>query len=184
MCLHFKYFGLIAFILLGTRAFGQEMPGKFESLLDSMDLLFVLPTEGKLKTEKLDSNIFFNHQIKLKDRRNEYEVFIMLEPEDSDDDIIRIPHFTFMRLTSNIATNDPDKDIMVVTWDDRKLKTRKADWGAESYVQIKESISSFPNAKIISFYKDEVGMVTILYCFDNPYELPGLLYFNEPDTMQ
>ena len=179
-----KYLILLFSILFGINVWGQDLSKDFETLLDSMDLVLVLPTEGKLKTEKLESNIFFNHQLKLKDRQNEYEVFIMLDHEDSADDIIRIPHFTFMRLTSNIATNDPDKDIMVVTWDDRKLDKRKADWGAESYVQIKESISSYPNAKIISFYKDDVGMVTILYCFDNPYELPELLYFNEPDTIQ
>jgi hypothetical protein len=178
--IHNIFIQLLSLLIFSGGLFGQELPSSFEQKLDLMNLVLELPAEGKLINARAIDNIFFDYQLKLKDKKRQLELFIILNEESSADDIIQFPHITFMRLVSNIATNSQENEIMVVTWDDKKLEKRNADWGSEAYVTIRKSLSNFPNAKLISFYKESRGLVTILYCFDNPFILPDLLSF-EPD---
>ena len=147
-----------------------------------MGLEYFEPVEQKFKYREGDSNRFFTYDLKLVDKKSEQEIFLILRNEKDEKDIVQYPHIEFTMLVANLATNDQEKDIMVVTHDTPKLVIRNAIWGSEAYFTIRKEISRYPNAKLVSFYREGLGMVSILYCFDNPDLLPLLFSFQSKDS--
>ena len=157
----------------------SELPPNVAYKVDYMGLDYFHPLEQKFKFKKGERNRYFSYDMKMIDRKLKQEIFVILTPERTEDDIVKYPHIEFTRLLAGLATNEQDVDIMVVTHDTRKLNHSNADWGSESYFTIKEQISRYPHAKLFSFYKEGKGLVSILYCFNNPDYLPKLFAFQE-----
>lgn len=107
------------------------------------------------------------------------EVLIDFHPPNESSFTTLHPHLEFNRLLGNLIPNDDDQEVLVVGWREQKLLEKNADWGAEAYIKPREEISSYPFAKLVSFFKEDKGMVVILYCFNKPDSVPDLLSFQK-----
>lgn len=145
--------------------------------LEKMAMDFYKPTENQAKFTKPRKNEFFHYDTKIKFKSNEMEVLIAFHPANEGPLTTHHPHLEFNRLLGNLVPNDDDQEVLVVGWREDKLTERNADWGAEAYMKARKEITNFPFAKLISFFKEDQGMIVMLYCFDKPDSLPNLLTF-------
>jgi hypothetical protein len=171
---------MFSFLLSTVLPSQSNFSPDIKSKLEKMELDFYEPIEQKFKTRKSGKNRFFKFDLHLIDKKSEQEIYVILRDENGEDDIVQFPHIEFTRLLANLATNDQEEDIMVVTYDTKKLLARNSDWGSEAYFKTRKEISDYPYAKLVSFYKEGYGLVSIMYCFDDPDLLPFLLAFKTP----
>jgi hypothetical protein len=172
---------LIIFVLLGSSTYAQKSQGLklIEEDLDKMGLNFYTPVENTFKFSKLRLSEFYEYDSRIRAKSGEMEILIALHPDGEEMSTSRHPHIEFQRLLGNLTPNDDEQQVLVVGWREQKLVDRNADWGAEAYFRPRKAITSFPNAKLIAFFKEGHGMVVMLYCFDKPDSVPKLLDFKE-----
>lgn len=150
-----------------------------EDELDRMGLDFYMPVEHSFKFKKLRNSEFYKYDSRIKARSNEMEILIALHPDGEDLSTSMHPHIEFNRLLGNLTPNDFDQEVLVIGWRKPKLIDRHADWGAEAYFRPRKSVTKFPHAKLVAFFKEGKGMVIMLYCFDKPDLVPHLLDFKK-----
>lgn len=153
-------------------------------LFDSLGLDLIVPIEDAYTFEKAIRNDFFPYDYRMKARSGQAEVLISIKSAKSHDVSNSYPHIAFQRYLPNLSPNDDDQEIMVLSWGDRELLERNADWGAEAYLVARKEITSFKKTKFIGFYKEHVGMVFMAYCFNNPDELPLLVRFTDENALK
>jgi len=156
-----------------------------EEELEAMNLDFFTPTENKTKFLKPGKNKFFKYDTRIKVKSNEMEVLVAFHHDTITSPIATFyPHLEFNRLLNNVVPNDDDQEVLVIGWRDPKLRDKNADWGAEAYIRPRKEVSTYPYAKMISFYREGEGMVVMLYCFRNPQNVPELISFREQEVEQ
>ncbi|WP_235297328.1 hypothetical protein [Portibacter marinus] len=159
---------------------GDDELEVIEPYLDSMELDFLMPVENELKFQKPRDNEFFEYDTRIKVKANEMEVLVVFHSDTLSKPFPTFfPHLEFNRLLGNIVPNDDDQDVLVIGWRDQKLKDKNVDWGAEAYIRPRKEITNFPFAKLIAFYREDQGMVVMLYCFRKPDNVPELIRFKE-----
>lgn len=170
-------------LLLSSLSFAQSNSkvNLLDPFLDQMDLQFYMPTENAFQFSKIRDNDFFKYDSKIKAKSKEMEVLIALHPDGERPFTSNFPHLEFNRLLANMTPNDNEQEVLVIGWREPKLLTRNADWGAEAYFTPRKQITDFPFAKLIAFFKEGKGMVVMLYCFDDPDQVPKLLAFMDED---
>ena len=127
-------------------------------------------------------NDFIDYQIRIADQSREFEVLINLIPADTTEFGVLYPHLEFNRMLNNLVPNDYDQDVLVIGWREQKLLERNADWGAEAYLKARKEITNFPFTKLISFFREDSGLVVMLFCFDKPDSVPEVLKFEEAES--
>ena len=133
-----KYILLFFLSTFSFSAFAQNsVSPEIKDKVEQMELEFFEPVEQKFKFKKGGKNRFFTYDFKLLERKSKQEIFIILRAENGEDDIVQFPHIEFTRLMANLATNDQEKDIMVVTHGEKKSNIKSSDWGAEAYFTIR-----------------------------------------------
>lgn len=173
---------LLFFLLTFTfMASGQRNNGleAIETDLEKMNLEFLMPVENQYKFSQVRNNEFVDYDSRMVARSGQMEIFIAVHPVGEDDLTSFYPHLEYQRLLANLVPNDDDQNVLVIGWREPKLKDRNADWGAESYFTARREITPYPYTKFIAFYREDFGMVVILYCFNKPDRLPELLRFRE-----
>ena len=153
-------------------------------LFDSLGLDLIVPIEDAYTFEKVGRNDFFPYDYRMKARSGQAEVLISIKSSKSNEVSSTYPHIAFQRYLPNLSPNDDDQEIMVLSWGDRDLMERNADWGAEAYLVARKEITPFKKTKFIGFYKEHVGMVFMAYCFNNPDELPLLVRFTDENALK
>lgn len=149
---------------------------EFEEYLKERNIEFLYPIEGAFEMEGNGYNGIFKYQQRMKHKDERLEIFILVA-DDQGDSFGQYPHLEFHRLIGTVATNKPEKEIMVVTHDSDRLKTTNADWGNEAYFIVKDGVSKYPYGKAVSLYKEGSGLITIIYCFNKAHHLPALVRF-------
>ena len=169
------------FLFAGFNSFAQKKQdlSKIEGDLDKMGLEFYMPVENTFKFKKLRLSEFYSYDSRIRAKSGEMEILIALHPDEGDALTSLYPHIEFNRLLGNLTPNDDDQNVMVIGWRKQKLADRNADWGAEAYFRPRKAITSFPNAKLVAFFKEGSGMVIMLYCFDKPESVPKLFSFKD-----
>lgn len=176
-----KFFSAALFVvsLMGKMtAQSASFPVELAKSMEASGLTLIMPVEDIYKPEKIRKNDFFKYQYRLVAANGQAEVLILVMGEETGFLKSSAPHLAFQRFLPNLAPNDHDQEIMVLSWGDRELQERNADWGAEAYMTARSEITSFEKTKFIAFYKEGQGMVFMAYCFSEPDELPLLLRFS------
>ena len=179
-----KYMLLCFFIFcIGGVGYSQELTREEEigGILDKLGLTLIMPVEAAYQFQNTRKNEFFTYDYRIKEKAGHSEILIAVFPKGIASVNEQHPHLAFQRYLPNLAPNNDDQEIMVLSWGDRELMERNADWGAEAYMSARKEITSFPKTKFIGFFKEDIGMVFMAYCFDNIDELPLLLKFKDAD---
>ena len=172
---------ILACMILLSFSTMQAQQNQYESsLYDAiigMNLNFFMPVENSFTFVKKNDSEFFKYDYKLVAKSKEMESLIALHPIGKHPSTDHHPQIEFQRLLANIAPNDDDQEILVVGWDEHKLKKANADWGAEAYITPRSAITKFKHAKLIGLFKEGSGTVILIHCFDDPDMLPELFAF-------
>jgi hypothetical protein len=175
-------FILLSLLIFISNDLNAQKVKDFEDItpyLDSMGLDFYFPTENQLKFSSPRKNQFFDYDARIKIKSNGMEVLVDFYPVNESSFSALHPHLEFNRLLANLVPNDDDQEVLVIGWREPKLNEKNADWGAEAYMKARKEITSFPFTKLVSFYKENYGMVVILYCFNKPDSVPELMAFKK-----
>ena len=166
-------------LCIGVITLGQGLSKEEEigGILGKLGLTLIMPVEATYQFENSRKNDFFPYDYRLREKAGHSEILIAVFPKGKASVNEQHPHLAFQRYLPNLAPNNDEQEIMVLSWGDRELQDRNADWGAEAYMTARKEITLFPKTKFIGFFKEDVGMVFMAYCFDDIDELPLLLKF-------
>ena len=162
-------FTLVLIFLACDVSKGQS---QFDSRLDELDLFYYSPVESSYKSFKNGETRYFKYDIKLLSKSDKQEIFVILKSEDKLQNLANTPHIEFTRLIASIATNDQNENIVVKSFSEEKLEAYNAAWASEANFILKNNISKYRKAKLISIYKEGNGLASILYCYN---EIPDLI---------
>lgn len=172
---------LFGLMTISSSALAQRNNGleAIEPDLEKMNLEFLMPVENQYKFSQVRKNEFVDYDSRMVARSGQMEIFIAVHPVGEGGLTSFYPHLEYQRLLANLVPNDDDQNVLVIGWREPKLRDRNADWGAESYFTARKEITAYPYTKFIAFYREDYGMVVMLYCFNKPDRLPELLRFRE-----
>lgn len=151
----------------------------FDESLEELDLIFFYPLESEFKYENAGKNRFFDYDLKMTSRSRAIDVFIMIHPEVNELDISLTPHVEFAMQIAHLASNSEEHTIWVQGFNESKTAKLGSDWASEARFVLKRGISRHPNARLLSFYKQGKGYISVLYCFTKNQKLPDFLSFED-----
>ncbi len=170
---YFKIILLIQFFILSYSNFLNaqiKLPVLFIESLEQMKLDIAIPVERTYKNKRIKRNEFFNPDHIIRARRHRVEIQYAIFPKDSHPHLI--PHIRHsMTVTSLTSNQDQLRTIAVHKISKEDLSNSyNADWGSISFFQPKRAFSKYQHGKLLSLYKEDRGMICILFLFDEGEE--------------
>ncbi|MCB0661197.1 MAG: hypothetical protein KDC24_00545 [Saprospiraceae bacterium] len=161
---------LLLFISLGTVQLQSqtfEFSPALDEVIDEYHLEASTPTENRFKSIRQLPTAYLPFIYGMHSEKAGLEIYVAFQPYDSRNPATAKPQIETTRLMTNAATNREDAVITVL--DLSKSYVRKifgADWGKEIYFQPKASISGKAHCRMVSIFKDEVGLLTLFFFFN------------------
>jgi hypothetical protein len=136
---------------------------QFTDKLETLDLFFYEPTDNWLHLLPVKKDSIFNYDLMLISEENDVDVRIILNTVAEKPDLLKFPHVEFTRILSNVATNDPEADILVSQLSGDTIKDAfNADWALMADFMPKKWISHLPFGRLYSLYKEDKGIASII----------------------
>ncbi len=158
---------ILLLLFAGAMLAQIKMPLSFEQLLNDAQLSFNKPTENKYKTLRPTKNSIFNYDFSIKAKRGDLEIRYAIKKINKKQSELIFPHILSMNTASHIASNHSDAEVVVQHVSNEDLKTIfKADWAAVFYFSPKHQFSKKRNCKMLSLYKESVGLVYVFFLFN------------------
>lgn len=169
-----KIFLLLFFISLSTTtAFSQKKikySKAFLAKLAQTQIDLFTPLEGKYKSTRPTKNDYQAIDHVIFSKKEGLEIRYAIIPFEVDKPTTQIPHVDFMRVVMSTATNEKEEALVSVhAMQDQDLKADfNADWGSMAYFQPKTKFSKYKHCRLLSLYKEGLGMVYTFFLFDEP----------------
>jgi len=147
-----------------------KLPIAFSELLEQMKLDIAIPVERTYKNKRIKRNEFFNPDHIIRARRRRVEIQYKAFPKEIHPHLI--PHIRHTMTVTSIASNFEKSATVAVHKISKEdlANSYKADWGSISYFQPKRSFSKYQHGKLLSLFKEDQGMICILFLFDEGEE--------------
>jgi hypothetical protein len=141
---------------------------QFTDKLEALDLYFYEPTDNWLHLLPVKKDSIFNYDLMLISEENDVDVRIILNTIDEKPDLLKFPHVEFTRILTNVATNDPEADILVSQLSGATIKDAfNADWALMADFIPKKWLSLLAFGRLYSLYKDDKGIASIIILTDS-----------------
>lgn len=164
--------GLILLIWFGAINFSTaqvELSDRFTLLLESANLEFLEPVEASYKSTSPDHVDFYRFDFLMRSRKEKMDIGFLITPYSASNRIFSFPQVEITRLVSSLATNDETSVITSLNLDQETLSSQlNADWGKLFFFKPKPSFSDKLHCKLLSIYKENMGLAVVVYCFDEP----------------
>jgi hypothetical protein len=127
-----------------------------------MGLEFQEPLDGRYQEIQFLDQPYWGEHFNLISRKEKMEIKIVFKPDYRD-----YPHINSVRWITQIASNEEETAISHVPLTIEKSKALYgADWGKVFFFKPKLGSSIYSETKMISLFKEDVGMVFVFFLFN------------------
>lgn len=159
------------FCLLGSLAFSQKIDysATFLEKLAAVGAEFSAPLDSDYKNIHILKEAFQPYDFAIKSRKEKLEIRYYIEELEAENPSFFHPHMRFTRFLMNLAANTENAILAVHDIEESDLQDEfQADWGKVAFFQPKEGFMAAAHCKLLCLYKENRGMIYVLFLFDKP----------------
>ncbi len=166
-----KWIFLLFFSVISSIAFTQkvEYSEAFLAKLEAIGAQIATPLDSDYKDVNVWKEAFQPYDFAMKSRKEKLEIRYFIEEFDEQKPTFFHPHLRFTRFLMNLAGNEENSILSVHDMETTDLQEEfQADWGKVAFFHPKKSFSPASHCKLLCLYKENQGIIYVLFLFDEP----------------